>query len=112
MKTIYRFEVPIDDQWHEFKLTGHILHVGSRSEGVVEFWAHQIEGNPLETVQLRVFGTGHEMPVASIYRGTTIAPDGYYVWHLVERVDEELYAATTSPSSVSEPMPAELEETP
>lgn len=96
MKTIHRYDVPVDDEWHEFKLTGNILHVDSRSINVVEFWAHEIEGNPAETVRLRVFGTGHEMPIATVYRGTTIAPGGRFVWHLVQAVDEELYAATTA----------------
>lgn len=95
MKTIHRYEVPVDGQWHEHKLTGHILHVECRNIDVIEFWAHHIEGNPAETVQLRVYGTGHDIPIASVYCGTAIAPGGQLVWHLVQAVDAELYEQTT-----------------
>ena len=47
-KQIHRYEVPIDDQVHEFSLTGNILHVAQRSDHAVEFWAFDIEGNPVE----------------------------------------------------------------
>lgn len=106
MKQIHRYEVPIDDQVHEFSLTGNILHVAQRSDHAVEFWAFDIEGNPVEEVRLQVFGTGMEIPVASVYRGTAFSPAGgfdpfpipagKYVWHLVQLLDEELYAQVTA----------------
>ena len=82
---IYRYEVPVDDQVHEFKLTGAILQVACRRRGVVEFWALQNGGsaNPV-TRRLLVFGTGHPIPFGHAYVGTAL--DGPLVWHLMERV--------------------------
>lgn len=97
-KTIYRYEVPIDDQWHDLELYGHILHVACRQADRLELWARFGWDKP-EKVRLRVFGTGHEIPVASVYRGTALSPGGTFVWHLHQAVDEELYAATTGPAA-------------
>lgn len=44
MRTVYRYEVPVDDRWHEITIgcDTPILHVASRHAPVVEFWAeHQ-----------------------------------------------------------------------
>lgn len=78
---IYRYEVPVDDQWHEHPLTGGIVHVAGRRRGVVEFWARQTFG-PQVARRFRVYGTGHPMPSGLTHRGTVL--DGPLVWHLME----------------------------
>lgn len=60
--TIYRYEVPVDDEPHPVKLSGKILHVGCRNANIVEFWALH-SGSP--TIE-RVF----------CVVGTALAPDG------------------------------------
>lgn len=81
---IFRFEVPVDDQWHPIKLTGSPISVGCRDPRVVEFWA--IEADPVHSItrQFRVVGTGQPLPEACQFWGTAVAPGGALVWHLVE----------------------------
>lgn len=80
-QTIWRHSVPIDDEWHEYPLTGDVLHVASRQPGAVDFWALN-GGVPAATRRFRVFGTGHPIPADAAYVGT--APAGPFVWHLME----------------------------
>jgi len=86
---IFRYEVPIDDQWHEIQMSGKITSVGSRRPGMVEFWAlantdHSYDGPR----SFRVYGTGHTLPDdirPDQLHGSVIAGGGLLVWHLVER---------------------------
>lgn len=80
---VFRYEVPVDDTWHDITLTGPILHVASRNYlKVVYFWALAGVGSPY-TARLRVYGTGHPIPLDAVYRGTAIAEP--LVWHLFEQ---------------------------
>ncbi len=81
---VFRYEVPVDDAWHDITLSGPIMHVASRNGNVstVHFWALAGAGTPY-TAKLRVFGTGHEVPLDAVYRGTAIAEP--LVWHLFEK---------------------------
>lgn len=79
---IFRFEVPVDDQWHDIPGCSTPLHVACRHADTVEFWAWRRDDLPAR--RLRVFGTGHLIPDGTHYRGTTIAPGGRLVWHLIE----------------------------
>ena len=83
MKKIYRYEVPVDDQWHDLELFGIILHVASRSADTVEVWAVREEGGLHTFSTVRVFGTGHPYPDDGEWLGTALAPHGL-VWHLIE----------------------------
>lgn len=83
---IYRYEVPVDDRWHEFDLTGDPLAVGCRSRGVVEFWACHSEIALSTHRTFLVVGTGHTLPTGVRHWGTVVTPGGQLVWHLVERV--------------------------
>lgn len=79
---IYRFEVPVDDRWHEIPGCGTPLHVGCRDTLIVEFWAWRQDGT--KPLHLRVFGTGQPIPVDATHHGTVVAPGGRLVWHLIE----------------------------
>lgn len=73
--TIYRYEVPVDDQWHTLELSGAILHVAARRPEVVELWAFE-SGGPRMRREFRVFGTGQPMPEeidVHMHRGTALA---------------------------------------
>jgi len=85
VKQIYRCEVPLDDEWHDFDLSGPIVAVGAvaRKRDVIEFWWEYYSKGLAEKVQLRVFGTGHYMPDLLEHVGTTIA--GGLVWHLMKK---------------------------
>jgi hypothetical protein len=78
---IYRYEVPVNDEWYVHRLSGAIVHVASRKHGVVEFWA-RMTGGPLVARSFRVYGTGQPLPERVVHRGTAL--DGNFVWHLME----------------------------
>lgn len=83
--SIYRYEVPVDDQWHEFQLHGDPLAVGCRAIEVVEFWARAYrDGLAGPYRRFMVVGTGHPFPPHLHYWGTAVAPGGFLVWHLLE----------------------------
>lgn len=83
-RAIFRYEVPVDDQWHEIDLTGPIVYVALRDPSVVEFWAWHTDG-PAVTSEFRVFGTGHPLPAGPLtYRGSVVTAGGHLVWHLME----------------------------
>jgi hypothetical protein len=87
-KSVYRFEVPIDDRPHRFRLTGNPLAVAAvhGERAYVEFWEeHDPQEPPVERT-FRVFGTGHEVPASATWRGTTGRVYGL-VWHLYEIAD-------------------------
>lgn len=81
-----RYEIPIDDEWHDIEGPWEILHYGCRRPDVVEFWGLVSTGPysaPLRTRRLRVFGTGQ--PIEGdfpSYQATVIAPGGALVWHV------------------------------
>lgn len=80
---IYRYEVPVDGEWHDVVLTGSPLRVGCRDVDTVEFWAIA-HGLGAITRRFRVVGTGEALPSGARYWGTAIAPGDELVWHLVE----------------------------
>jgi hypothetical protein len=86
--SIYRYEVPVDDQWHEIELTGDLLHVDSRDPTVVEFWAFAFPSGPVPKRRFRVFrvfGTGHPLPQGHLrHHGSVVVAGGQLVWHLLE----------------------------
>lgn len=93
MTAVFRFEIPVDDQWHAISMTdAPVLHVASRNARAVEFWSLNI-GLP-QTRRFQVFGTGHPIdPVFGrfnpqiVYCGTAIPLDlPGLVWHLFEDV--------------------------
>lgn len=81
---IFRYEVPVDGQWHA--LLGHAnpLHVACRNNGIVEFWAWErsLDRYPIE---YRVYGTGESVDDLCDYLGTALSPNGQLVWHLMRR---------------------------
>jgi hypothetical protein len=80
---MYRYEVPVDDQAHEFRLTCHPVAVANSRWGTVEFWAEHAD-DPGVTRWFRAFGTGHPLPEDAQWVGTCPrTPDGL-VWHLYE----------------------------
>ena len=84
---IFRYEVPVDDEWHEINLQFDPLSVDCRALDVVEFWAFDEPFGPPKTQRrFRVFGTGQVLPEDEpcSYVGTAIAPGGQLVWHLME----------------------------
>ena len=83
-RRIFRYEVPVDDQWHVHALSGPIVHVGCRKPSVVEFWAFATNGPTVDRA-FCAFGTGQPLPPAAArHVGTVFAAGGALVWHLME----------------------------
>lgn len=87
MRSIFRYEVPVDDQPHSFDLSAGPLAVGCRRPDRVEFWTIH-DDDPTSYSGKRTFivvGTGHPLPAkVRAVHGTAVAPGGALVWHLVE----------------------------
>lgn len=82
-----RYEVPADDRWHRYQLSGPVLHVAARTPNTVEFWATVDSHAALTaTRHFRVFGTGQPLPGDVVHVGTALAAGGRLVWHLMEDV--------------------------
>lgn len=81
---IHRYEVPVDDQWHQLLLSGYVVHVASGGGEVVEVGAVAGARAP----RLRSFlvvSTGQGLPEGEWeHRGTALTPGGTFVWHLLE----------------------------
>jgi hypothetical protein len=113
-RRVLRYEVPIDDQWHDLVLprppffdSPVPLHIASREKDVMEVWYEIAVGaSQSSTVRLRVFGTGeHIKEPHAVWRGTCLTeerpavrgpgfargpiPRCREVWHLYEDVDVE-----------------------
>lgn len=83
MSRILRYEVPVDGQWHTITGASRPVHVGCRQVDTVEFWAW--DRPDVGPVEYCVFGTGQPVEEPCAHMGTTIAPGGQLVWHLVRR---------------------------
>lgn len=84
MRTIYRYQIPVDGQPQDWQMTGTICAVGCRDPRTVEFWAEYDTEVIAITRTFQVFGTGQWLPHQALYQGTAVAPGGKLVWHLFE----------------------------
>lgn len=89
---IHRVEIPVNDQTHTITMPTPCHaepRVGCRDIDSVDLWYIVDDNHPLkEQRTFRVVGTGHDWPDDGdwVWRGTAIAPDGFHVWHLIERL--------------------------
>ena len=86
---IFRFEVPVDDQWHPLDVPDPltVTRIGCRRRDVVEFWA--VAHGQTWPRQFLVVGTGQPFDLnRDIVHGTAVAPEGDLVWHLLERYEQ------------------------
>lgn len=82
-RAVYKYEIPVDDQWHgsTMPLPAQIVHAASQSRGVVCLWAEVAPDSTESAVRaFRVFGTGQPIPEGAVYVGSAL--DGPYVWHV------------------------------
>lgn len=87
MTTIWKYELPVDDQWHDLPINGPITGFGPHPvrNDLVLVWAVHNEGADGGR-RLRVFGTGHELPENTRTQNvlsTVITADRQFVWHVV-----------------------------
>lgn len=88
-RTIYKYDVPVDDQVHQIGMPrgATILHVACQnSADTVQIWVECLPSAPPEIRSFIVYGTGHAVHESGVYHGTCLAADGALVWHLYEVV--------------------------
>lgn len=83
MIQVLRWTVPVNDGWHEFLISGDVLHVASRTPDAVEMWVTDT-GGPRVRRRFQVFATGRDVPDNAVYVGTVLVAGGILVWHLFE----------------------------
>jgi hypothetical protein len=77
---VFRYKVPVDDEWHLIEC-GQVLHVAGRRHGVVEFWAIAQSTPHLFTA----VGTGHTVPDGGAFYVGTALGEFSAVWHLFQK---------------------------
>ena len=85
-RAIYKYEIPIDDQWHEFTmpLQARVVHIGAQQADAVCAWAEVATGgDEIVKRSFRIFGTGHPIPSGAVHQGSVIS--GAFVWHAYAR---------------------------
>ncbi len=95
MTQMWKYEVPIDGEWHELSMpcVADVRHVDQQQSRSVCFWA---EVNPTAQRVPRffcVFGTGHDVPVNAQYCGTVQSRSAPLVWHVFERKSDAMVTA-------------------
>lgn len=98
MRSVFRYEVPIDDQDHEIELTQYPMEVATvipNLPGIIpggpipymEFWAEHNDKIAPFKESFRVFGTGQPIPENYAYVGTGQRVNGM-VFHLYRKQNE------------------------
>lgn len=81
MQRVLRWDVPVDDQWHEIG-AGYVAHVAARTHrdrpgDLVEVWTVEDTGTRVADLPMRsvtVVGTGHVAPDNTEHIGTAVVP--------------------------------------
>ena len=90
MRTIYKYEIPVDGNLVSMPIDSQILSVGAQGESIV-LWVEVDTERPECHRYFEVFGTGHAIPdnrmhsdmgVSRKFIGTVFM--GPFVWHVYE----------------------------
>lgn len=85
MRAIYKYQVPVDGQIHDYSIpTGAIVRHVDQQGNYPHLWVEVQSDAPTVTRTFRVFGTGHPIPDGFVYVGSTM--DGPFVWHVFEQL--------------------------
>lgn len=84
-RSIYRYVVPADDQWHEIALVADPVAATVTSAGTVQFWAEVLD-HPATVRYFRLYRTGDRLPEDAVWRATCQRDFDGDVWHLYERI--------------------------
>lgn len=86
--SIYRYTVPIDDQWHLIDAGTPLKVAESEDHRHLEFWAFYFPYQQTPAYEYLVVGTGHPLPEGigtTAYVGTPERTNLGLVWHLLRR---------------------------
>lgn len=83
MRTVFKYPLEFDT---DLKIPGDSapLHIAFQNAKLCSWWEVDTD-SPEITRQIRVIGTGHDVPEDSYYLGTV--QDGYFVWHVYELME-------------------------
>lgn len=86
MRTIHRYEIPIDGYAHQIDAppATNITRAVARPDHAVEFWAEVDTDAERIVNEYQIVGTGHEVPEGFHVVATADRRDGL-VWHLAAR---------------------------
>ena len=85
MKTIYKYDLPIDDDINIPLPEGAVvLSVAMQDQGHPKIWAIVEPGSPTERRQFHWRGTGHPLGNVGRFVGTVLIHSGALVFHLFE----------------------------
>lgn len=82
-KHIYRYEVPVDDEWHSLPF-GRVVFVTPERRlrrDRLEVWVETTES--ADPIRLRVFGTGQPIPETATH--VQSVRDDPFVWHIYQQ---------------------------
>lgn len=83
MKTVWKFDVPLDDRWHLLQLPApaKVVQVATLKPGTVNLWVEVTpDSGDIFEQRFRVYGTGQPIPNERVYVGTAF--DSPFVWHV------------------------------
>jgi hypothetical protein len=83
-RRMFRYTVPVDDQRHEFPLTGDPVAVAAHGLDQVDFWAEHDDADGRTDRAFQVFGTGQPLPSGARWLGTCLRTAAGHIWHLYE----------------------------
>lgn len=88
MKTIYKYPIPITDEFTLPLPKGAKILTFQTQHNKPHIWAVIDTEEGLEPVEFRLFGTGHSMEDADAleYIGTAQTEGGLLIWHLFSKL--------------------------
>lgn len=88
-RRVYKYEVPVDDQWHGFWTSsrGPVLAAACQvSPSVVTIWLEDDDEVEDRQRDFRVYGTGHPIEEADAgWAASVTEAGGGLVWHVYEK---------------------------
>ena len=81
---VLKWDVPVDDQPHRIG-GGDVIHVDSQRgrSDEIQVWTFEND-QPVRARVVRVFGTGHTVPLDAKPLGSVVVGGGHLVWHVFE----------------------------
>lgn len=85
MSKVLMWTIEADDTIHEIG-GGNVVHIESLFgfASQVQVWTLENDDHPFLSRKVKLFGTGHELPVGSYVLGSAVVARGALVWHVVE----------------------------
>jgi len=86
MKTVWKYDLLVrgETEIYDIPMGSRVIKVECRQPQLLSFWAEVDTEKNKEKREFVIVGTGHPIPENYEYVGTAL--DGWYVWHLYEKV--------------------------